>query len=452
MSLKINEGHKTFIRVFITYGIHIWLLIFVCNVVIFYSIRFFINASTSPTAIVAPSGQTVQNQSLPTDIPTLVPTAAGPVVELSFSLPGIGTNGGNLRPSHPDREATIYLYNSDANASDKNVMPVYTARTHVIYDGDPNSPTYTFFVNKYVDLGAVANGNYQIAIQTPQAMRSIIKSSDQDSLRGQLFEMSDRRFFVLPPQSMITGDIYPLPNGDNFMDINDYNALVGCFNIQINSTRCADAALADLDDNGIADGIDYNIMLINFRTLLSQGFSAPIISISPSGIPVIGPAISTSPPKNITPSPVQREISRSGAYSTIIIFILFVLVVGIIAFLSYKFHLLNILFPKKGELQNAVESLPADEAADQTTEQSADPAAGKTPATDTVEKSGFLKKVSVDTQTNGTWVTLADDSGTTKGFYPKGDVSDGFVKIKGIMKNDQQYKPYIFITEITTQE
>ena len=457
MLFKIKEEHKAFIRVFITYGIHLWLLIFVCNVVIFYSVRFFINASTNRTANVKSPTQTKQNPSGPSSIPTTVPTAVGPVVDLSFSLPGIGTNGGNLKPLNTSRNVSVYLFSSDANTSDKNVKPVYTIKTQATYDADPNSPTYTFFVNKYVDLGAVPAKNYQIAIQTPQSLQSLIKSSDPRTIGGQLFELSNRRFLVLPTQSMIIGDIYPLPGGDNFMDINDYNMLVNCYSIQINSSKCADAAPADLDDNGVVDGIDYNILLMNFRTLLSLGFPVPTIIVSPSGKPIT-PIVSVTPQKDVTPTPAPEKSSSKSPFGAIIIFMLFIILVGIIAFVSYKFHLLNILFPKKGEDQSEAQTSPDAQSADpvdqanQPPDRVTDQADSKTPATDAVEKTGYLKKVKVDEQAKGTWVTLADDTGINRAFCPNVNVVDGFVSIKGTMKNDDENKPYIFITELNTEE
>ncbi len=435
--------NKTFLRVFLVYGTHIWLLIFVCNVVIFYSIRFFINASTTRTAHVNTPVEITISPPVATEIPTPVPTAAGPVVNLSFSLPGIGTNGGNLKPLHMNRDVNIYLYNSDANTSDKKVKPVYSIKTQAAYDNDPNNSTYTYFVNKYVDLGVIKDGNYQIAIQTPQSIQQLIKSSNPRSFGGELFELSDKRFSVLPPQKMITGDIYPLPNGDNVMDINDYNMLVNCYNIQISSSKCASASPADIDDNGIADGIDYNIMLMNFRTLLSLGLPVPTIPVSPSDIPIkISQIISVTPQEDrlATPSPVPVKPSSKGGFNSIIIFILVIFVLGIITFAIFKFRLLNILFPKKSETQDTGQPPPAEQSND------------KTSTTDIIEKTGYLKKVSIDAQKNGTWVTLADDTGVTRGFYPKPDVADGFVKIKGAMRKDQEYKPYIYITELNKED
>lgn len=449
MSFKIKEEHKTFVRVFITYGIHLWLLIFISNVVIFYSIRFFINASTTRTPNITPSPKlAIDTTAQITDFPTPIPTAAGPIINISFSLPGIGTNGGNLQPLNPSRDVNIYLYDSDSNTSDTNVKPAYAIKVQAVYDNDPNSSTYTLFVNNYVDLGPVEEKTYQIAIQTPQSLRNLLKSSDPRALEGQLFQLSPRRFSVLEKQSMITGDIYPLPNGDNLIDINDYNMFVSCYGSSTYISKCADPAPADLDNNGIVDGIDYNIILMNFRTLLSMGLPVPTIKISPSVKPT--QQISTTPKKNVSPTPVQKNISRSDGIGIIIIFILFIIVVAVIAFVSYKFHLLRILFPKKmmEDLENSTEP-PLEQ---QTEETPADQPVNNTPAPDEVEKPVYLKKVRVDEQAKGTWVTLADDSGITQGFYPNLNVSDGFVNIKGTMKNDEENKPYILITELNPAE
>lgn len=448
MLFKINDENKTLLRVFITYGLHIWVLIFVCNVVIFYSIRFFINASTTRTSIVKQQPVQIMQDSSPTsDIATPVPTAAGPVIDLSFSLPGIGTNGGNLIPLHTQRDVTIYLYDSAVNTSDKNVKPVYAIKTQADYDNDPDSPTYTFFINNYIDLGTVESGNYQMVIQSPQSLRQLIKSPDLPFVGGQIFEMQERGFIVVPPQTLITGDIYPLPNSDDRMDINDYNILVSCYNVQKISSKCADSAAVDLDDNGIVDGIDYNILLMNFRTLLSLGFPVPTIDVNRPGRPVqTSPTVPTKS-EFISPTSVPARPSSGNSFGTVIILFLFILFLGSISFAVYKFHLLKFIFPKKSEVPNTIQPPSADQAADQ----SAGLAGVKNIKPDSIEKSCYLKKVKADDQKKGAWVTLADDGGITRGFCPDVKVSDGFFNIKGVMKNDDQNKPYIFITEINPE-
>jgi hypothetical protein len=68
---------------------------------------------------------------------------------------------------------------------------------------------------------------------------------------------------ITPPSlSVINGDI----NNDNQLDILDYNALLSCFDTKYASPTCSapNASLspgADIDDDGIVDGVDYNLFL-----------------------------------------------------------------------------------------------------------------------------------------------------------------------------------------------
>ena len=132
MARRINHQRKKLILVFIEYGLHFWLLIFICNVAIFYAFRFFIMASTDlpvNEAVIISETPTI----IPTQIvtPTVSPTPAGPFINFSFSMPGIGTDGGNLAPLHPVRDVNVYIYKKDSNSEDINVKPLSTIKTHL---------------------------------------------------------------------------------------------------------------------------------------------------------------------------------------------------------------------------------------------------------------------------------------------------------------------------------
>jgi hypothetical protein len=469
MPARLKHRKKKIARVFVEYGLHLWLLIFICNVVIFYAVRFFIFASP-PEPIITNSSNNLSavpsnaaNGVIPTitffvspeasssptpRIPTPSPTATGPVVGLSFSLPGIGTNGGNLKPLHPEREVSVFLYNFDSNTTDKTVKPVYEIKTKATYDSDPNSSTYTFFVNPYIDLGVTASGNYQIAIQTPQALRQLIKQFGSTSDAGKIFGLSNKRFFNLDPQVMITGDIYPDPNSDNIMDINDYNMLVNCFSKKANSSQCPNNSRADIDDNGVVDGVDYNLMLLNFRSLLTMGFPVPSVFMPQTGTPTLesSPTISNFIVQpTLKPKIISQKTVSSSAGGLVVLFILFI-IFGIVLFAAFKLHLFDKLLHRglqESSASQVDQGVPVEEVPSQTGEQVV--------SSDIVEKTGYLKKVTVDAQANGIWVTLVDDNGITKGFYQGKDVTDGFVKIKGTIKNDSDNKPYILISEITPE-
>lgn len=62
--------------------------------------------------------------------------------------------------------------------------------------------------------------------------------------------------------SLVNGDI----NNDNQLDIQDYNILISCFGSNQQTSSCiapptASSPGADIDDDGVVDGADYNLFL-----------------------------------------------------------------------------------------------------------------------------------------------------------------------------------------------
>lgn len=539
MPVRTKHKRKKLARVLIEYGLHIWLLIFISNVVVFYAFRFFLmastgtttsNTSTFPTEPVAsisalpidtPTDTPTPTPGIPTSTPrpSPTPTPLGPKITLSFSLPGISSVGGNLKPKHTKRDVYIYVYSPDVNTSDIKVKPLFTVRTYAIYDDNPDSPTYTSFVNDNIDLGKdiIDSTYYQLAFKTSQTLMQLVKDPGSSSVGGKILRLARNNPVDLPPQQMIIGDIYPAPYSDNNMDINDYNMFVNCYGNKASSSRCISGFLADLDDNGTVDGTDYNLMLLSFQILKEKGY--PIPNISNSSKIIINPFV-TNPLANVTlpvanqekPTPsltppvtqAPKTTKGGGGIGVIFNFIGFLVFIGLIIFAAFKFHLLDkylkkgikpdaspqtpaaeinppetpsetLAFPQNTETENTQPATPETPGASASTppddlppanpvstppaqtpqipaapvEQDDKPAP---PAADVLEKSGFLKKVSVDTEKNGTWVTLADDSGITRGFYKGTNITDGFSKIKGTMKTDAENKQYIEITELTPEE
>lgn len=550
MFLSKKKHKKTQLQTYIEYAIHIWFIIFISNVALFLGFRFFTMAADNPSK--GEEFEFVEEEYLtdefgestatPSATITLAPdknsgrlapspTPEGPILKLSFSIPGIGTEGGNLKPLRPEREVGIYFYDADANIADKKVRPLHLIKTKAVFDTDPQSPTYLQFINNYIDLGPEVIGlKSQVGIKTNQTLIKVIKGTDPKEIGGEIFSFKrEGRLVELPPQKMIVGDIYPIPESDNFMDINDYNMLINCFGEKASTKKCISGSTADLDDNGVIDGTDYNLMLLSFRELKEMGFPVPQLEEKPKI--VINPIISTplqkiqdlvkQKPTNTpkpTKAPVKKAGSSGGGNLGIVLVFIFLLVAAVIAFAIFKFGLLKkILRPKSrpAEESQAPIDQPADTPASQDTPDAAQPPAASAadvlspdsapaaeaqqpetpvqrdpqantkspadvfgqppdsqagtpppdsspsqqanntpqPAADgTVEKSGFVKKVNFDQEKNGTWITIADDTGITRGFINKSDVTDGFAKVKGVMKTDAENKNYIEITSLTPEE
>lgn len=235
-----------------------------------------------PTAIVVPTAVTVS--SAPTTVPPAT-TLVGPGISYAFALPGIGQTAGNYSPAHPSKQVTLYIYPASANVKDTNTQPVSTSTTQALYDNNSSSATYGMFAVTKADLGSnVPAGSYQIAFQTNQTTKTLIKDSTT-SQAGTIFQVSPGQVAPQSPQvkDVHIGDL----NGDNTIDIKDYNLFVNCFGSKATSADCSVAQASDFNDDSVIDGIDYILMLESIRALLPStpktvGYQPlPITSVSP---------------------------------------------------------------------------------------------------------------------------------------------------------------------------
>ncbi|GEM_PF-1336279 len=430
---------------------------------------------------------------------TPVPTPAGPVINLSFTVPGIGSEGGNLSPLHPTRSVTVYLYSLDANSLDKNIQPLNTAKGQVTFDSDSNTSRYTTFTNLDFGLGdSVQDGRYQIVFKTDQSLQKLIKEKP-DSVGGKVFSLSKGHISdEVPMQSVILGDIAP-QGGNNVMDIADYNMFVGCFGSHSDSSSCPQKDLADFDDNGVVDGIDYNIMILGFKELLAQGFSVPSIPIPTpqkfSKLSKITPLPKVAKVNKGSPTPklITKDASTKGSPLAGILFFLFLVFGGVIIFLFFKNKKFKesisgffskfpvqphqeaaattqtsaeearsaITTPENNQPEDIQASDSRGETPQKQTPEASQSASGTastqpTPGTSqpslegAIDKEYYIKKHSVDEKDGAQWLVLTDDNGPIPGYYKGKEVIEGFAKVKGEIKEDNG-KKFILISEIVSE-
>jgi len=374
----------------------------------------------------------LRGQALAQTTPT--PTPVGQVISLDFKIPGIGSEGGNLKPLHNTRNVTLYFFDPNINSSDLSSKPVASFNTQVVYDSDQNSPTFGSFVNSDIDLGdAVSDGQYQIVFKTSQALSKLVKEKDKD-IGGKVFDIKKSlgQAIVITNQVVIIGDIYPSPSGDNVIDINDYDSLINCFGSKADSTSCNDKIASDLNDDGVVNGADYNLLLSSIKTLSSLGLPVPQLLV---GTPAITPKPITNNPIKTNPS-IKKEVKAKASTIknpfTIFLFLLsfFALIVTLV-----------ILFLKRNKLKKP---LDANSAEDQikTKEDAKE---------EVIDKEYFVKKQTVDNESKTIVLTLTDDKGPTLGYYKGKEVPDGFSKVKGVMKRDGN-KVFIDVSEIIPGE
>ena len=486
---KKRRSKKQLIQFFTHYGIHIWAILIIANAVMVYAYQFATHAANKNDATLnsltvsvspSPSIQTSPDQPSPTsDIPL------GPVINLQFTMPGIGSGGGVMKPIHLKRSLTIFLYSQDVNSLNPTVKPLYTIQTTATFDSNPYSPTYTSYVNPYIDLGeAVKDGNYQIAFKTDQSLRTIIKQNPSD-LGGEIFGLYPGvQTPTIPPQTVLMGDTIPA-QGDNTININDYNAFVTCYGALNNTNSfCKTGNFGDFNDDGIIDGVDYNVLLRSLYVVAQEGLAVPQLLPTPSTpnrvTKLIHPVTPTLQPKKIGPTPNASANSKSAGGSLVgaLLFIVFLIVLGAIGFLLYTKNdkvrtLIQSLIHLSPTGTPSTETTSEKPSAEQTTETSNDqadqpdapietvttaPAPQEQPASapeptkagDTLEKDCYIKIKGKDEAGTGMWLLLTDDFGAMNAHYAKADAKDGFAKVKGVMK-EENGKKFLEITELTME-
>ena len=222
-------------------------------------------SSTTPAAITI-SGNTISitPSQTPSSVPSGAVTPSPETTILNFTrlLHGVGSAGDNPNPGgsdlsnknplHPQRNLDIQIYDSSNKLAAK-------LSGSIIYDSNAGN-----FAGK-VDLGAsFASGNYNIKVKTDRYLRKLIPGIQAINTK------TDNN---IPQFSMIAGDI----NGDNVLNILDYNILLDCGYGQLNPLPMADpnsvynsqpcqahnplTQFTDLDDNGIVNSPDYNLFL-----------------------------------------------------------------------------------------------------------------------------------------------------------------------------------------------
>ncbi len=225
--------------------------------------------TAAPTATTIPTPTTIPTlgptttpfpTSLPTAIPTLGPTATPfptalpntTLIALDLLLQGLGSGGdnvnpqgqGNPNPLTPRRSVTIELYDA------QNVL-VKSQEAQVDFASSSGS-----FIGTASIGDGIETDTYIVKIKSNQYLKSQIPG---------IHNIVTGTTNTLPKIALITGDI----NGDNKINIVDYNVLMGCFSDLSPAVSCTteNKTLADLTDDGFVNQFDYNLFLRQISVL-----------------------------------------------------------------------------------------------------------------------------------------------------------------------------------------
>lgn len=190
-------------------------------------------------------------QVVPTAPITVPPTST--YLGFTLLLDGIGSTGdrsnpdgtGNPDPVRKARVASVEFFN------DQNQLVL--SKT-VTVNFDSNKGAFT----SVEDFGAgLPSGLYIIKLKIDQYLKVVVPG---------IQTLTVGKVNTLPTTSLIAGDI----NGDNQINILDFNLLMGCYSDLLPAVSC-DAqkkALSDITDDGAVNQYDYNLFL---RELNNRG-------------------------------------------------------------------------------------------------------------------------------------------------------------------------------------
>lgn len=163
--------------------------------------------------------------------------------DVSVSLEGIGPG---MTIKNPVRTADIKVISG--------AKTMHTASGFLTYDKVSGN-----FVNHDFKLGAIASGSYKLVIQMEGYLDKELLSPDGSGL----FVLGEGKVSKTVPSQLSAGDNAPTRGGDNVVDIIDYNALTGCMRGSP-SGACQNLRLSDLNDDGVVDQKDLDILKKNF--------------------------------------------------------------------------------------------------------------------------------------------------------------------------------------------
>lgn len=210
--------------------------------------------STSTT--ISPSTTTtttVTTTITPSQIPT-VTLAPGEIgLKLSLKLPGISKrNGENDHPIRTRRTVKVTVYDTTIQNSQEVVKVQEKTGT---VDFNPTTAQY----EGTVGIGtALTTGNYIVKVRMDNTLLK--------RLPGVVHIDQTKQDNHTPTVELVTGDL----NQDNALGVQDYTNVMACYN-HLSACTGDVLILGDLDDDGVTNGDNDDINIMQFNTINRQG-------------------------------------------------------------------------------------------------------------------------------------------------------------------------------------
>ena len=180
------------------------------------------------------------------------PNPLSPVsINMTVALQGVGQGAGaNPNPQNQTVQASVKIQTNNGG----NIKTVTSASDSLTYDSATGN-----YINSKFNLGTVAAGDYQMTMQIDKYLDKQMATKNGTNT----FVLGSATTVEAATVEMRAGDVAPTPHGDNYVNIIDYNAVIGCMPGTA-ASACLNKKFADLNDDGTVDQKDLDILQSNF--------------------------------------------------------------------------------------------------------------------------------------------------------------------------------------------
>ncbi|MDE2026466.1 MAG: hypothetical protein KGJ07_08310 [Patescibacteria group bacterium] len=253
--------------------------------------------TSTPTPTVTPTITPTPTPSGPTATPTLTPTPT-PIFttgDVTVHYEAIDQNNTPLPggQKHKLHYIVLFLYKDNPNGVDfSKATPTYVLPAATVQEQtDPNANDYGYFRNQNFPMKGVASGNYYILVKAKEGSLVTEFGSNllipivggQNNVIVNIDGKDPNSSLPTTPPLLQMGDIITDCSSQsncsyNIVDPLDYSALKDCFGYpNITGTQLTNCNnhnlgggidgynIADLNDDGVVDGVDFTILFKNYQ-------------------------------------------------------------------------------------------------------------------------------------------------------------------------------------------
>jgi hypothetical protein len=197
---------------------------------------------TGPTGCIQVS-QPCSSYGYSTCTPGSTATTGNATFAFTTSLPGIASGGlgRNASPKKNSRTFSVALFAANTQTKGLDGIIGSIQQANLVFNGSNN---YT----GQIQLAGVTPGSYFVKVKTDNSNWKLIPGVQT---------LTQGSTTTLPQVALVTGDI----NNNNGLDVGDYSSMISCIKGSCDGNT---KALADLNDDGLVDEIDLNILYSGF--------------------------------------------------------------------------------------------------------------------------------------------------------------------------------------------